>query len=152
LDVFLYCFLSCGLISIFIGAAGACYESNVKRLLGFSGMANMGYIFVSLSIGTYSGFYGAIYHFSTYALTLMSALLILMSLKLQGDNLDLKTLTRLEFLSSESLGLSIGLCLMFLSLAGIPPFPGFFGKTMIIFALLEEDYYLTALCVILLSV
>lgn len=59
----------CGLLGMIIGSIDAIGETHIKRMIAFSSVAQMGYIYVGISIGTPAGFLAAIFHIIVHALT-----------------------------------------------------------------------------------
>lgn len=144
--------MGCAVASIIIGAFGAYNEPSLQRFLGFSSISNMGFILASLSLGTYDGLYAAIYYFFVYLLTMLLVFAILFVLRKDKDFSLIKNITDLSTISHGSPWLSMSLGCALFSLAGIPPFGGFFGKFAIIIAYLNSANFLVALCLLLLSV
>lgn len=141
-----------GLSSMILGAFGAYNELNIKRFLAFSSIVNMGYILVSLSQSSYEGLFAAIYYLFLYILIIVQIFTILLIFRKDRDLSTFKYLTQLSTLLHGSPIFALALACSFLSLAGIPPFPGFFGKLMIIVNFIEAGNYFQALCLILISV
>lgn len=128
-----------GLLSLYLGSFGAYGQHRSKRLLAYSGIAHTGYALIALSCGTYSGINSAIFYTCIYMLTslfLWGGLLAF--LKNQERTIyitDLVSWFNLHF------GLAILSFLVLFSLAGIPPFAGFWSKLSVFICLASIKSY-----------
>jgi NADH-quinone oxidoreductase subunit N len=114
-----------GLVSIAWGTVGALAQREMRRMLAYSTVANAGFLALGLGCGP-DGHAAAIFYAVTYALT---ALLIFAALAGRGTGpLAFRDVLGEGFGATRALGLSLGL----LSLAGIPPTPGFWAKLAIL--------------------
>jgi NADH-quinone oxidoreductase subunit N len=122
-------------ISIFIGALGALKQQNIRKLLAYGGLAHMGLVF--LVIATMPSV--ALFYIFFYATTTMALYLGISMIYRSTSNLDLlRDLNGIGVLY-PLLAFSLSLCI--LSLAGIPPLPGFWAKFSIFLALIEKEQY-----------
>jgi NADH-quinone oxidoreductase subunit N len=80
-NIFIFIFICCAIISIFIGSVGALYQTKIKRLLAYSAIANLGYILLSLCSVSSLGIFASIYYFLIYILTLIQVFSILIVLR-----------------------------------------------------------------------
>jgi len=126
--------------SILYGSLGAIPQWNLKRLLGYSSIANAGYLLMAVAVLSPEGTTGSLYFLGAYLFTLLAAFGVLTVLMSAGQAEDLGSLAGL---SRRSPGLAAVLALAMVSLAGVPPLAGFFGKFLIIKAVLEAGpgYY-----------
>jgi len=149
--VFKYFLSCCGVLSIIVGSVGAFYQEKIKRLLAFSAITNIGFIFLSISTMTTFGFFAAFLHLFIYILLVTNAFLLLILIeRWPGGSIN----HLVEFISISRLNFiySLLLILLFFSLAGIPPFIGFFGKAFIVLALIDDYSYGLAAFIILASI
>lgn len=149
---FKFVFNFCAILSIIIGSLGAMYQVKIKRLLAFSAIANMGYIILGISCGSYLGFFSSVYAFIIYVFGLIQIFSILLVLRHFSTYLKLKNVVELMSLSSSNTLLGFFLALGFLSLAGVPPLAGFFGKVFIFYSLVMEGHYFLVLISLFFSV
>ncbi|MEO0101608.1 MAG: proton-conducting transporter membrane subunit [candidate division WOR-3 bacterium] len=137
-----------GICSLILGGFFALNQSDYKRLLAYSSISAIGYIFVGLGLGNFWGVSGAVFFIFAHALT--KGLLFLTAGSVE-NTFGLSSLDGLvnweKRLPVTGLSFNIGL----LSLSGIPPFPGFFAKLFIILGALVADQYVVAIICALFS-
>ena len=136
-----------GVTSLIYGNLVALRQSNIKRLIGYSTIGHVGFILIALSIERAIGFNDALFYTVTYALMAFSFFTILISLHAQG--IKVTSINDLKGLHHSQPVLALMLLICVFSMAGIPPFIGFYAKLFVIQALLEADHFYIALtCVI----
>jgi NADH-quinone oxidoreductase subunit N len=122
-------------LSVVLGNLTAIVQSSVRRLLAYSAIAHAGYTLVGLLSATDKGYSSVIFYAITYALTTLGAfgVVTVVQEKIGGDKLsDFAGLSRREPV------LSFCMLIFMLSLAGIPPLAGFFGKFYVFLAALAS--------------
>jgi NADH-quinone oxidoreductase subunit N len=112
-------------LSILVGNLVALAQSNVRRLLAYSAVAHAGYTLVGLVAGGRDGFSAVLFYTTIYAITLVGAFGVVALVRLDTGGDDLSNFSGL---SSRSPLLAGCMWLFMLSLAGVPPLAGFFGK------------------------
>src|ERR1700716_2353527 len=112
-------------LSIVVGNLVALAQSNVRRLLAYSAVAHSGYTLLGLVAGGRDGFSATLFYTTTYAFTLVGAfgVVALVRRETGGDDFS-----HFSGLVSRSPLLAGCMSIFMLSLAGIPPLAGFFGK------------------------
>src|SRR5213075_388674 len=112
-------------LSIVIGNLVALAQVNVRRLLAYSAVAHAGYTLIGFVAGDREGFSAALFYTTIYAITLIGAFGVVGVVRRQsgGDNF-----ANFRGLSSRSPLLAGCMAIFMLSLAGMPPLAGFFGK------------------------
>lgn len=112
--------------SMILGNIVAISQSNLKRMLAYSSIAHAGYILTGLAAGNDLGRQGIMFYLAVYAMTNLGAFGILSILERDDE----KHLTYEEYsgLSERYPFLSASMAIFMFSLAGIPPFGGFFAK------------------------
>jgi NADH-quinone oxidoreductase subunit N len=112
-------------LSIVIGNLVALAQSNVRRLLAYSAVAHAGYTLLGLVAAGRDGFGATLFYTTVYAFTLVGAfgVVALVRRKTGGDDL-----TNFAGLRTRSPLLAGCMSIFMLSLAGLPPLAGFFGK------------------------
>lgn len=113
------------LFSMVLGNLGALAQVSVKRLLAYSAVAHAGYTLVGLASGTAAGSVAVLYYAVTYAAAVLGAFGVL---SLVRESESDPRLEHLAGLSRQAPLMALCLLLFLLSLAGIPPLAGFFGK------------------------
>jgi len=149
--IFIFLFSVCAILSLIFGSIGALYQTKIKRLLAFSAIANLGYILLGLCNLSVFGLFASIYYFFLYSLSIIQIFSILLVIRHYSSYAKIKNLVEFSSLNHANFGLSFLLVLGLLSLAGIPPMAGFFGKIFIFFSLIAEGQYFLALCAVLFS-
>jgi len=145
-------FICCSLLSILIGSVGALYQFKIKRMLAFSAVANLGFILLGLSNGSYWGLFASLYYFCIYILTLVQIFSILVAVRIKPEFVKIKNLVEFSTIVHVNPALSFVLVLGLLSLAGIPPLSGFYGKLSIFISLIDSSYYFLAVYAVLFSI
>lgn len=127
-----------------LATASMCYgnlvalvQNDVKRLLGFSGIAHAGYALVGFVALNQAGFAAAIFYIAGYVLMVLAAFLVVSRVSTDGTNVSLSDLAGLHR-RSPLLALTLGLAVF--ALAGIPPFVGFMGKFSLLNAALAQGW------------
>src|SRR5881394_4105328 len=112
-------------LSILIGNLVALAQTNVRRLLAYSAVAHAGYTLLGLVAGGRDGFSATLFYTTVYAFTLVGAFGVVALVRRETGGDDL---TNFSALSSRSPLLAGCMAIFLLSLAGLPPLAGFFGK------------------------
>ncbi len=113
-------------LSMFVGAIGALSQTNIKRLMAYSSIANMGYALVPLAAGGPEGIRGLLIFMSIYVVTIIGTFACILQMRIRNGMVE--QISDLAGLSKENKSLAILLTMFMLSVAGIPFFVGFFGK------------------------
>jgi len=139
--------------SIVVGSLGGLYQLSLLRLIAFSGIAHMGFIFAGIATGSANGLISSHVYILIYfllSLNLFSVLLIVLDAR-SGKPI-LHSVQDLAFLGKVAPVLALFTALNFLSMAGIPPLAGFYGKFYIILSLVADGFYFVAFSVLVASV
>lgn len=124
------------LASIIVGALGAIGQTNLKRILAYSSINNIGFILIGLAAGTAQGVAGMLTYLAIYvAMTIGSFACLLMLDNGKGGHLE--NLPDIAGLSKHRPGVALMLAVFMFSLAGIPPLFGFWGKLVVFYAAVE---------------
>ena len=115
--------------SMCYGNLTALVQTDVKRMLGFSGIAHAGYILMGMATLQGWGIATSLYYATGYLFMMLTAFLVLCVVSSDGQNLSIKDLNGL---SRRSPLLAFVLGVSMFALAGIPPFVGFMGKFMLL--------------------
>jgi NADH-quinone oxidoreductase subunit N len=112
-------------LSILVGNLVALGQSNVRRLLAYSAVAHAGYTLVGIVADDRNGFSAALFYATVYAVTLVGAFGVIAAVRRATGGDDI---SNFYGLASRSPLLAGSMAIFMLSLAGIPPLAGFFGK------------------------
>jgi NADH-quinone oxidoreductase subunit N len=115
------------LMSIIIGAVGAIGQQNLKRLLAYSSINNVGFILIGLAAGTEQGVAAMLVYLSIYVAMTLGGFICLMQLH-NREGVLLEGLNDVAGLSKTRPALAAAMAVFMFSLAGIPPLFGFWGK------------------------
>ena len=126
------------LASIVVGALGAIGQQNLKRLLAYSSINNVGFILIGLAAATPEGASAVLVYLAIYAaMTIGSFVALLMLRDSSGEQIE--TFAGIAGLSTTKPALAWCLLILMFSLAGIPPLFGFFGKFVVFQAAVQAD-------------
>jgi len=115
-------------LSMFVGAIGALVQTNIKRLMAYSSIANMGYALVALSAGTADGVKGMLIFMSIYMITVIGIFACILQMRIRDGMVE--QISDLAGLSKTNRGLAIIFTILMFSVMGMPPMLGFWGKVM----------------------
>ena len=113
--------------SMVLGAVGAIGQTNVKRLLAYSSIANIGFALVGLAAATPLGIEALLFYITVYLAMTLGSFLVVLQLR-RGDGAPVELLSDFAGLSKVRPGLAAALAIFMFSLAGIPPLLGFWPK------------------------
>ena len=136
--------------SMFLGAIAAIAQSNIKRLLAYSSIGHIGYILIALVAANDDGVKASSIYMFSYMVMNIAIFTILLSIKVKNEYLV--NISDLKGLSKSNPIVSLSISIIMLSMAGIPPFVGFFGKFYVFIAAIENDLYVLSILGVLASV
>ncbi len=113
-------------LSLVIGSVAALVQTNIKRLMAYSSIANMGYVLMALAAGPQAGASAALIYLATYLPATIGVFAIILAMRRGGHLLD--QLEDFAGLAVRRPWLGALLTVLIFSLTGIPPLAGFFGK------------------------
>lgn len=126
------------LASIVVGALGAIGQRNIKRLMAYSSINNVGFVLVGLATATPQGASAMLFYLAIYiAMTIGGFVAILMLRDEAGEPVE--DIASLAGLSRTRPALALALGIVMFSLAGIPPLFGFWGKFLVFKAAVDAD-------------
>lgn len=137
------------LLSMVVGNAAALVQRDAKRMLAYSSIAHAGYLTVGLVSANATGVAGMIYYLVAYSLMTVGAFAVL---SLMGRAGDATTVDALQGLYRRNPFAAHTMAILLLSLAGVPPTAGFWGKWYLFFAAVEANQWLLATALVLTSV
>ena len=125
-------------ITIVVGNVGALGQSSLKRLLGYSGVAQAGYLLGGVVVGSQLGAKATVFYLAVYLAMNVAAFAVIVARERAGGRGD--DLAAFAGLGRTSPALAWPLTIAMLALAGIPATAGFVGKVYLIDALVNGDY------------
>ena len=132
--------LLCSILAIFVGSFSAIFENNLKRLLAFSSVAQIGYITLGIAIANNAGLTGSMVHIFNHALMKASLFMILgaIAFQIQKDQLRLTDLSGLGKKMPFSMA---AMTIAGLSLLGVPGTVGFVTKWYLIQGAMQNGWW-----------
>ena len=115
------------LASIILGAVGAIGQKNIKRLLAYSSINNVGFALIGLAAGSAQGVAGVLFYLAVYIVMTLGSFLIVLQMRDEHGQ-PVETVASLAGLSRTRPALAFALMIFMFSLAGIPPLFGFWAK------------------------
>ncbi len=124
------------LASIVVGALGAIGQKNIKRLMAYSSINNVGFILIGLACATLEGASAMLVYLAIYVAMTMGGFVAILMLK-DADGNPVEAIADIAGLSRHRKVLAACLAMVMFSLAGIPPLFGFWGKFVVFQAAVE---------------
>lgn len=128
--------------SITLGNLFALRQNNLKRFLAFSSISQAGYIMLAVISGTPMGMTSLVYYILVYLFSNLAAFGVISAIEARTGKINISDYKGLYDTNPK---LSFVLMLALFSLAGIPPFAGFFSKFFIFAAAAQQGYYILVL-------
>jgi NADH-quinone oxidoreductase subunit N len=136
------------LASILLGAVAAYGQTNIKRLLAYSSINNVGFALIGLAAGSPTGASSVLFYMAVYVVMTLGAFLCVLRMR-TPDGEPVETLVSLSGLSLTRPALAWAIAFFMFSLAGIPPFFGFWPKLLVFWAAVGVGLYPLAVAGIL---
>jgi NADH-quinone oxidoreductase subunit N len=138
------------LLSMILGNVVAIAQTNVKRMLAYSTIANMGFMLMGFLAADLNGYSAAMFYAITYVLTSLAAFGVVLLLTREGFEAD--ALDDFRGLNQRSPWWAFIMLIVMFSLAGIPPTVGFYAKFAVIEAAVSAQFVWLAVVAVLASV
>jgi len=145
-----FLFIITGMISLFIGNIFALSQTDIKRLLGYSAIAHVGFIFCGLVVSDVHEFGAVNFYVFVYVLASLGVFGVIITLSNEKEEASL--ISQFQGLGIAYPIIGIIMMIFLFSLAGVPPTAGFFAKFFILRNLISYGYIELALFAILMSV
>jgi NADH-quinone oxidoreductase subunit N len=127
--------LAIAVMSMAWGGYAAIVQRNIKRLMAYSSIANVGYILLGLAAGTERGVESVLIYLTIYLFMTAGAFAVILSMRRDGHMVE--QLSDLAGLSQTRPMLALAMTIFMFSLGGIPPLAGFIGKLYVFQAAIE---------------
>jgi len=137
-------------LSMALGAIAAIGQTNIKRLMAYSSIGNMGYILLGLAAGTPAGIQGVLLYLAIYLITSAGVFVCILAMRRDGEPVE--TIADLAGLARTRPRLAFCFMMFMVSLSGIPPFAGFFAKFYVFLAAIDAHLYVAAVIGVVASV
>ena len=126
-------------LSLVLGNTVALVQTNIKRLLAYSTIVNVGFIILGFVAGTPSGYTAALYYTLVYVLVVLGSFGVVLLMSRAGYEAD--KLDDFKGLYQRDPLLALVMMMLMFSTAGVPPFVGFWAKLRIFQALWETQHF-----------
>jgi NADH-quinone oxidoreductase subunit N len=136
--------------SMLLGSLAAIGQRNIKRLMAYSSIGHMGYVLIGLAAGTPNGIRGVLIYLVTYVFMNAGTFACIIAMRRRGRMLE--GIADLAGLGRTDPALAAALTVFMFSMAGIPPFSGFWGKYFIFTAAVQQGMWTLAVIGVLTSV
>ena len=137
-------------ISLLVGVYGAITQKVIKRLLAFSSINHIGFMLLGIMSYQFMSEGTLFFYLIIYLITTFGIFAVLLNLRtVDGEFTKISQLNGLRFTSNSK---SISMLVFFFSLAGIPPFAGFFAKFFILSASITDGFFFLSIVAVLSSV
>lgn len=139
--------LPIAMLTLIIGAVAGLVQTNLKRLLGYSTITNMGFVLTALIAANNESVKAGVIFIVIYAVTNLGIFALL-----SGFNNTNFEIANLSGMAKKNKVAALTLTFLLFSLIGIPPLAGFFAKLMVLKAALAADFIYLVIIAILASV
>ncbi|MEO1090808.1 MAG: NADH-quinone oxidoreductase subunit NuoN [Pseudomonadota bacterium] len=136
--------------SMALGAFGAIGQTNIKRLMAYSGIGHVGYALVALAAGSERGVHAVLVYMTIYVFMTVGTFAVIMTLRRRGQAVE--RIEDFAGLGKDQPMLALASAVFMFSLAGIPPLAGFFGKLYVFLAAVDAGLVALAVFGVLTSV
>lgn len=130
--------VAASILSMTYGNIVAIAQRNIKRLLAYSGIAQIGNVLIGLAAGTKMGSDAILFYLLTYLFANLGAFAVVIAV---GNAIRSDEIEDYNGLNRRSPFLAFAMLVFLLSLAGVPPLAGFIGKLYIFVAAIKEELY-----------
>ncbi len=137
-------------LSMALGAFAALRQQNIKRLMAYSSIGNVGYILLGVASGSEKGIQSVVFYLAIYLVMTLGVFATILMMKRR--NIMVEQVSDLAGLARSQPMMALGMLIFMFSLAGIPPLAGFWGKLYIFMAAVEAKLFVPAVLGVLASV
>lgn len=136
--------------SMIVGAFAALVQENIKRLLAYSSIGNMGYALIGVAAASEMGVSSVVTYMMIYMIMTIGVFAVILNMR--RDNIARDKISDLKGLSTTQPVMAYALAILMFSMSGIPPMAGFFGKLVVFQAAVDAELYVLAVLGVLSSV
>jgi NADH-quinone oxidoreductase subunit N len=142
--------IAISILSMLVGGFAAIAQTNIKRLMAYSSIGHVGYALIGLSVGNQAGVSAVLIYLAIYLFMNIGTFAVILSMRANGRMVE--GISDLAGLSKNRPIMAAALAVMMFSMAGVPPFAGFFGKFFIFKAAVDAGLIPLAVVGVLTSV
>jgi len=137
-------------LSIALGSLVALMQSNIKRMLAYSTISHIGFVLLGFVTGVVEGYGAAVFYVLVYILMSLAAFGSIIVLNKNGFEAD--QISDYQGLGKHSPWFALIILVVMLSMAGVPPFIGFYSKLFILQQVIAEGYVILAVIAVVFAV
>ncbi len=138
------------ILSMFLGAIAAIGQKNIKRLMAYSSISHMGFALLGLTAGTAFGVQAMLIYMAIYLTMNVGIFAFIMSMEQGGK--PVSDISSLNLYARKAPLKALAMAFLLISLAGVPPSLGFFGKFAVLSAAVQADMIWLAVAAVIASV
>lgn len=127
--------------SMILGCVGAYNEDSIKKFIAYSSINQIGFLLIGIVCGTFEGIQATVIYLLIYIAMNMCFLQFYLNTFYVEQSKNIEYLTELKHFSKNNWQISIGVVVIFFTMAGIPPLAGFFGKYFLFLSAFESENY-----------
>ena len=143
-------FMVLALLSIALGSVVALMQTNIKRMLAYSTISHIGFIMLGFVTGVITGYGAVVFYVLVYILMSLAAFGMIILLNKQGFEAD--QISDFKGLSKHSPWFALMMLVIMLSMAGVPPFIGFYSKLFILQQVISAGFVTIAVIAVIFAV
>ncbi|MDC0648871.1 NADH-quinone oxidoreductase subunit N, partial [Candidatus Pseudothioglobus singularis] len=143
-------FIILAVLSIAVGSLVALTQVNIKRMLAYSTISHVGFVLLGFMTGVLEGYGSAVFYVLAYILMSLAAFGSIIALNRNGFEAD--QVSDFKGLSKHSPWFALIMLVVMLSMAGVPPFIGFYSKLFILQQVISEGYVILAVVAVIFAV
>ncbi|MBN8291626.1 NADH-quinone oxidoreductase subunit NuoN [Rhodobacter sp. NTK016B] len=137
-------------LSMVVGAVGALGQRNLKRLMAYSSITHMGFALLGVTAGTEAGVKATLLYMAIYLTMSVGVFAFMLTMRREGRVVS--SIDDLNMLSKTQPIQALAMLVLFFSLAGVPPFLGFWAKFAVLSAVISSGYVFLAVVGVISSV
>jgi NADH-quinone oxidoreductase subunit N len=143
-------FMILALLSIALGSVVALMQTNIKRMLAYSTISHVGFVMLGFVTGVITGYGAAAFYILVYVLMSLAAFGLIILLNKKG--FEAEDISDYKGLSKSSPWFALMMLVVMLSMAGVPPFIGFYSKFFILQQVISAGFVTVAIIAVIFAV
>jgi len=137
-------------LSMGVGAFGALTQTNIKRLMAYSSISNMGYALVAIAAASQTGMWALLVYMVLYMISVIGSFGAILSMRTREGMVE--QISDLAGVAQRNPGLGWSITALMFSIGGLPFMVGFFGKFFLVYAAVQSGLLILAVLAVLFSV
>ncbi len=142
--------IALAVMSLIVGNVVAIAQTNLKRMLAYSSIAHMGFLFLGILSGTAAGYSAAMFYTIVYAIMGLASFGMIILLSRSG--FEAENLSDFKGLNERSPWYAFMMLIVMFSMAGVPPALGFYAKLAVLEAVVSVGFVWLAVLAVIFSI